>query len=216
MEILVREYGAMGPIKPRMDPDVEGEYTRHRDFLQKSIAQLKKYLEDGSYENMQQNQSLMKNNMDLIAKINSQRDVNKKLKMEVQADIGRIRQLAQQKEIRRQKLAATQSKTANLEAQLIGEMQNVIPSRQDELDPTLILERNRRRIMALRAAIAELESRRTTTKMPTGLLPPMDPALGQDQRIAFYTQAQDASELQSPRALAENGNQEEKVAAAET
>ena len=100
IEALVTEFGAMGPIKPRMDPEVEGEFARHREFLQRSIVQLKKFLEEGAHDHMLTNNKLMSDNMSLIDGINKQRDFNKKLENEVQADIGRIRQIAQRMDLK--------------------------------------------------------------------------------------------------------------------
>ena len=68
------------------------------------------------------------------------------------------------------------------------------------MDPSSLLERNRRRILALRAAIAELESRTggMTGQVPA-VLPPVDQKRAPDQRIAFYTQAEGERDLVSPR-----------------
>lgn len=196
IEALAKEHGAGGPIKPRIDPDVESEYSRHREFLQRSVHQLKKYLEEGSHEHMLTNSSLMQENLDLIENINTQREHNRKLKRKVQADIGRIRQMAQQRDIKNKKKGKTVGNAAT--SNMLGMATNAIMSESD-IDPTQILERNRQRILALRAAIAELESRRTSVKA-TSILPPLEADQTGEPRIAFYTQAQSADELQSPRA----------------
>jgi cilia- and flagella-associated protein 57 len=198
IEILAKEHGAGGPIKPRIDPDVESEYSRHREFLQRSVAQLKKYLEDGSHEHMLTNSQLMQQNLDLIENINKQREHNRNLKRNVQADIGRIRQMAQQRDIKNKKKVKTVAATGMNDAGYAIQSGTGTQG-QGDIDPTMILERNRQRILALRAAIAELESRRTSVKA-TSILPPLESNQTGEPRIAFYTQAQNADQLQSPRA----------------
>jgi hypothetical protein len=198
IEALAKEHGAGGPIKPRIDPDVEDEYSRHREFLQRSVAQLKKYLEDGAHEHMLTNSSLMGANLELIDNINNQREHNRKLKRDVQADIGRIRQMAQQRDIKAKKSKAPKPDSVTMMPDL-GTKAATKASLTGDMDPTMILERNRQRILALRAAIAELESRRTSVKA-TAILPPLEPNQTTEPRIAFYTQAQNAEQLASPRA----------------
>ncbi len=198
IENLAKEHGAGGPIKPRIDPEVEGEYSRHREFLQRSVAQLKKHLEDGSHEHMLTNSQLMQQNLELIDRINKQRDSNRKLKGEVQADIGRIRQMAQQRDSGKKKSGQNFPVASLLQAPGA-----TTTGQNDDVDPTLILERNRQRILALRAAIAELESRRTSIRA-SSILPALEPNQTAEPRIAFYTQAQSAAELASPRAALDN------------
>ena len=72
---------------------------------------------------------------------------------------------------------------------------------QNDLDPASLLERNRRRILALRAAIAELEARAGPVGQVPAVLPPVDQKLAADQRIAFYTQAEGERDLVSPRGI---------------
>eukprot|EP00605_Chrysophyceae_sp_TOSAG23-4_P000210 GSChrysophyteH1.ASY1.ANO1.246.1 assembled CDS len=171
VEILAKEHGAGGPIKPRIDPDVENEYSRHREFLQRSVLQLKKYLAEGSHEHMLTNSQLMGNNLDTIDNINKQRE-----------------------DIKSKKKNKTQIKDVSLP----GGASNTSSTKDGDIDPTTILERNRQRILALRAAIQELESRRTSVKA-TSILPPLGPDQTTEPRIAFYTQAQNADQLASPR-----------------
>jgi WD40 repeat protein len=194
IETLARDFGAVGPIKPRMDPEVEGEYARHREFLQRSIVQLKKFLEEGANAHMLTNTKLMSDNMSLIDGINKQRDFNRKLKNEVQADIGRIRQIAQQRDIKQRKQKGGGATVPQFKAPGTAD-----PGQQD-MDPAAILDRNRRRILALRAAITELESRGVNVggQVPM-VLPPLDQKRAPDQRIAFYTQAEEEKDLVSPR-----------------
>lgn len=90
---IVVKYGSTELIKPRIDSEVEGEYNRHRSYLQHSIQELKKNLEHVSLQHRGANTVIREQNMALIGQINSQRDENKALKGIVQAEIGRIRHL---------------------------------------------------------------------------------------------------------------------------
>jgi len=202
IEKLVKEHNASAPMKPRIDADVEKEYSRHKEFLIKSIAALKKGLEDGVQEHIAVNSSLMAANMALIGEINAQRTTNRSLRGSVQADIGRIRQIIQAREMAH---GAALKKTAEL---ALPETMKVVDEYREpgsagsegrsaaDIDPAAILERNRQRILALRAALEELDGRR-------GALPPID-------RIAFYTQAQSQEELASPRPATSGGGGDEK------
>jgi len=206
IEQIVRDHGSSGVVKPRIDADVEGEYARHKEFLQRSILQLKKALEDGAQQHLATNGGLMQDNLKLIGEINKQRSSNRALRGEVQADIGRIRQMAQAKEINKRKKGGGEGGV--MEMSLLENNDGGAGGGQEDVDPANILEKNRRRILALRAAIAELENRRLMDggsgagvnsayvrgdALPDIVLPAVEP------RIAFYTQAQGAADLASPR-----------------
>ena len=186
IEKLVKDHNAAAPMKPRIDADVEKEYSRHKEFLIKSIASLKKGLEDGVQEHIAVNASLMAGNMKLIGEINSQRASNRALRGTVQAEIGRIRQIWQAREMAAGPVLKALPETMRVvdEYKEQGSAGGDYSARGD-IDPGMILERNQRRIAALRAALEELDQRR-------GALPPIE-------RIAFYTQAQSKEELASPR-----------------
>ena len=176
IEKLVKHHNAAAPLKPRMDPEVEGEYSRHKEYLLKSINALKKSLEDGTSSHMQVNAQLMGDNMTLIAEINRQRTSNRATRGRVQADIGRIRQILQARDMTAAKGGALARKNDALDGMTaVEEYREAGSASGQEVDPAAILERNRRRILALRAALDELQSRRQTS------LPPIE-------RIAFYTQ----------------------------
>ena len=207
IEKLAIEHGAGGPIKPRIDPDVEEEYSRHREFLQRSVAQLKKYLEDGSHSHMLTNSQLMGNNLSLIDDINGQRESNRKTKGTVQAQIGRIRQMAQVREQNKKKAGPG---LVGADAGMLMNYQQQPTTVEADLDPTIILERNRQRLLALRAAINELESRKSIALQPAVLAPVEGLSNQAEPRIAFYTQAQTAAELVSPRGGQGAGEDEEK------
>ena len=87
----VESHGATGSLKPRVDADVEEEYNRHREFLTKSVKQMKRVFEANAGEHSGSSNDIMKANLELIAEINKQRDSTKQLKRDVQARIGQIR-----------------------------------------------------------------------------------------------------------------------------
>ena len=126
--------------------------------------------------------------MKIIEEINKQREANRLLKQAVQAHVGKIRHLAQAQYEAAKKAgksvpqsmgsafppppsgAAFPEKSAD---GLNGTSKNC-----EVVDPLFILEKNRLRIAALRAAIVELESRVNMQKSYSReVLPPMDGVL---------------------------------------
>ena len=187
-EKLVSRHGSSGEIKTNMDPEVSDEYERHREFLVKSVQQLKGSLEDEVITNAKSLNELMKTNMTLIDQINMQREENKKLKGTVNAATGRLTHLARvaaekmalaAKEAEKQGLLTlpkpgpTGSKAgANTGKHGSGGGREAIgsdmfeslfaskePESSDLEGPLFILERNRRRIQTMRLFISELEER---------------------------------------------------------
>ena len=181
VEKLVTTHGAVGAIVPSIDPEVNDEYERHKEFLTKSIFQLKTALDATVLGNQETTVGLMQTNLKLIDEINEQRGSNRKLKEEVQADVGRITFLAR---VAADKKAAAEAalegsgastssvsrKGSDRKSKGLTSKTGKMPSlSQDKFDsdyihtesksPLLILERNRRRIMAIRGCIAELEGR---------------------------------------------------------
>ncbi|KAJ1403320.1 hypothetical protein B484DRAFT_405140, partial [Ochromonadaceae sp. CCMP2298] len=148
---IVETYGSMENVRPRIDPEVEDEYARHKEYLQSSIQDLKKALEEGSVHHMGVNNSIREANMSLISEINVQRESNRQLKNHVQAEIGRIRHFAQSLNMKK-KPKQSERVVLSLSAE-----SSILPQAQ-ESDPSTMLEQNRRRILALRAALAELEA----------------------------------------------------------
>ena len=188
VEKLVLRHGSSGEIKTNMDPDVGDEYERHRDFLVKSVQQLKGSLEEEVMSNAKSLNELMKINMTLIDQINKQREENKMLKGTVSAATGRLTQLARvaadkmimaAKEAEKQgilglpKPGPSRSKPDpetgkrgsrgardSLESDMFESLfASKEPESTDMEGPLFILERNRRRIQAMRLFISELEGR---------------------------------------------------------
>lgn len=179
VKVIVENYGSMENVRPRIDPEVEEEYARHKEYLQRTIQELKQALEEGSIHHMTTNNQIRQNNMSLINEINAQRESNRQLKNHVQAEIGRIRHFAQALNMKKSKskLNGGSSKEAPPKiaaALLAGESTG---DGGDSMDPADLLDKNRRRITALRAALAELEARSRGMAMKAvsrEVLPPMD------------------------------------------
>jgi hypothetical protein len=88
--------------------------------------------------------------------------------MEVQAIMGKVRHVAQQQLINNKKKNLRALNSKPLEAD---------NDRLESIEPSDMLERNRRRILALRTAISELEARATSMLQKAfskEVLPPMD------------------------------------------
>ena len=171
---LVEAHDAQGGVKPRIDADVEGEYERHREFLYQSLVQLKKALADGVSEHTATNNELMKGNMSLIDDINKQRDSNKVLKLKVQGDMGELRRAYQVIGAKGER-----ERGRNGDSQV---MRGLFEDPETELhmepeDLTSLLYRNRQRLVALRAAVSDLEVRKRALPLPSrdmAILPPID------------------------------------------
>jgi WD40 repeat protein len=196
MTKLVEEYGSQDAIKPRVDPDVEKEYVRHKQFLLRSVAQLKKSLNEETDKHATMNSDLRNDNMRLINEINKQREANKCLKMNVQANLGRLQHMARvahgngkkdkSKNINSGKSAGLQALEAALERGLGdggggGGGGGVQETSNDmiETNPLLQLDRNRRRIILLREKISDMEKRMVNNRAYSKeVLPPMDGGMG--------------------------------------
>jgi cilia- and flagella-associated protein 57 len=176
---IVMAYGSSESVKPRVDPEVEDEYNRHREFLQRSIYELKKALEQGSMNHMATNNEIRDKNMQLISEINQQRETNRQLKNQVQADIGRVRHLMQAMNMKRSKQQSVSEKVKfGGDHVLTAEPLHFSPTEPntDIFEPADMLDKNRKRILALRAALDELASRKQTldAKQGNDSLPPLE------------------------------------------
>lgn len=186
VKTIVATYGSMENVRPRIDPEVEAEYARHREYLQRTILELKQALEEGSVHHMTVNNQIRQNNMTLIGEINAQRDSNRALKNHVQAEIGRIRHYAQALNMKKSKArvagggAGQQGSHKDVGLKLPAGLfanDNSLMDGGDTLEPGDLLDKNRRRITALRAAIAALENRSRSMMqkaMSREVLPPLD------------------------------------------
>jgi chromosome segregation ATPase len=177
---IVEKYGSMENVRPLLDPEVEEEYSRHKEFLQKSVLELKKTMENNSVTHMSTNNRTRQNNMNLINDINSQRESNRLIKIEVQAAVGRIRHVAQQQSLTMKKRGSSRGQYSQQGLQRpldSGGAGGTSPGGVEFADPSELLEKNRKRIIALRTAIAELELRNTAMMQKAfskETLPPID------------------------------------------
>jgi cilia- and flagella-associated protein 57 len=186
---LVADYGSQETLKPRIDPDVENEYVRHKQFLLRSVSQLKKTLNDETESHSLTNSNLRKENMDLIGEINSQRERNRALKLSVQADFGRLQHMARAahgKKGGRQTPNETGRSTglSALESALekgLNASNLDASGDRSELDVSSLgkLDTNRRTILLMRQKIAELEGKLVNQRSYSReVLPPMDGVTG--------------------------------------
>ena len=183
---LIVDHGGAGAVKPRLDPEVEREYNRHKDYLAKAVHQLKKTLEESVTSHMNINNQLMKTNMTLIGDINAQRESNRQLKGKVQAGIGSVRHHMQQKKkggggglADLGKENRENSKISDFASIVFTNMNNDDNAnadfKEDNVDPTKVLDRNGFKMKALRDAIAELEKRTIlSNSYSREMLPPME------------------------------------------
>jgi len=181
---IVEVYGSMENVRPRIDPEVEEEYARHKEYLQRTIQELKQALEEGSVHHMTTNNAIRNSNMSLINEINAQRESNRQLKNHVQAEIGRIRHFAQAMNMKKQKNSKLQGSVKTEPAPKLAAAlfaADSVGGGGDSMEPGDLLEKNRRRIAALRAALAELDARSRgmmAKAVSREVLPPMDGVSG--------------------------------------
>ena len=95
VKVLVERYGSEENIRPRIDPEINEEYTRHKEYLQKSVKELKNTLTINEEASLHMSNDLRQKNMQLISEINSQREANKLTKLGIQSEIARVRQVSQ-------------------------------------------------------------------------------------------------------------------------
>ena len=177
MQKIVEKYGSMENVRPLLDPEVEDEYSRHKEFLQKSVLELKKTLESNSIAHMSTNNKMRQTNMGLINEINTQRESNRQLKIEVQASLGRIRHVAQQQSLNTKKRTSSRGQYAQANTGKQDASASAAAGSAEFADPAELLEKNRKRIIALRAAVAEMELRANSIMQKAfskETLPPID------------------------------------------
>ena len=177
IEQLHKAHGVTGSFKPQIDAEVENEYNRHKDYLERSIHQLQLALHADMAAHEGSNRELMEDNMALIQEINTQREANRSLKQQVQADIGRLQHLARAN-IRKSASRSLTDFHSPIELQA-SPAPPPLPIMQEEQaveeDPLILLERNRVRIQALRIKVEELGGRMVNQRAYSKeLLPPMD------------------------------------------
>jgi cilia- and flagella-associated protein 57 len=173
---LVNDYGSQETMKPRVDPDVEKEYVRHKQFLLRSVAQLKKTLHEETEAHSLTNSSLRKSNMDLISEINAQREKNKLLKQSVQADLGKLQHMARSGHGKKSgPTTGILALEAVLEKGLKSSSGTAPAEAGNDTSALESLDRNRRKIALLRERINDLEGRVVSNRAYSReVLPPMD------------------------------------------
>jgi WD40 repeat protein len=153
-------------MKAVVEPEVEQEYERHRQYLSKSVLALKRQLNEAASGHGRANRDLMEENMNLIAVITQQRESNRDLKIKFQAALGRLQHLARISARRMSKDGGGSS---------VYDPSNSTSQDDANDDPLLQLERNRDRMTKLRSRIRELEARMMMQKAYSReVLPPMD------------------------------------------
>ena len=170
VEKLVREHEQAGQIKPQIDPELQSEYHRHMEFLDRSTRQMQKVLADETLNHQNMNVKMMTENLDLIGEINAQRDDNRTLKNAIQAEMGKLTALARAMADRGPKKMGPKSNSSFKLTEL--EVEDDVDS--IAADPMRILERNRQRMMAIRGCISELEGRLLLQPSRGMTLPPVD------------------------------------------
>merc|ERR1711972_655817 len=74
---LYRKYVQSGAKKLDLDTDMQKEYNRQRDYLEKSVDSLKRKLEKDSQAHRIDNMRIMQENVSLITEINHlRREIN--------------------------------------------------------------------------------------------------------------------------------------------
>ena len=101
----------------------------------------------------------MKSNLAMIEDINKQRDSNKILKVKVQSDIGELRRMYQVTGYKAEQPESVDTSPS-------GDFPRDLRQAQSE-ELTMQLYRNRQRLMALRSAVQELESKPSSVLLPS-------------------------------------------------
>jgi cilia- and flagella-associated protein 57 len=194
-EALVAKHGShSGVMKPRLEPEIEEEYHRHRDFLEKSIEQLKSEMDTSLNTRVEANSQLRNENLELIEIINRQRDENRETRNKLQADIGRYRRLAQQYADRAgSRSYSRDSKMESADMMITDSMTESsiairTAPREEEVDPMDILTSNQRRIQALESIIESLGQRKDAIASSTiEFQPQASPKKGEYFVMPFVT-----------------------------
>ena len=148
--------------KHELDVNVQHEYHRHREYLERSLLALKDQFSGDVAVHRAENMRVMQDNMALIREINKQREDNKALKQAVQA------QLATQQR-RTMKAAAQARKVAHAGARVSRSAGGEADDVQAQID------HNREQISQLRAHIREVEARVAAPRPNSrDVLPPMN------------------------------------------
>ena len=132
---------------------------------------MQKVLADETLAHQDVNMKLMRNNLDLIGEINAQRDDNKTLRQAIQAEMGKLNALG--RSFASGKVPKKRMTGAKSDASFPMTAVEDDSREQSHVDPVKMLEQNRRRMMAIRGCIGELEDRLASMKPAPVQLPPM-------------------------------------------
>eukprot|EP00595_Chromulina_sp_UTEXLB2642_P003572 CAMPEP_0196764348 /NCGR_PEP_ID=MMETSP1095-20130614/5906_1 /TAXON_ID=96789 ORGANISM="Chromulina nebulosa, Strain UTEXLB2642" /NCGR_SAMPLE_ID=MMETSP1095 /ASSEMBLY_ACC=CAM_ASM_000446 /LENGTH=726 /DNA_ID=CAMNT_0042119645 /DNA_START=1568 /DNA_END=3748 /DNA_ORIENTATION=+ len=146
---LISKYGNidLSHLKEPLDGELANEYDRHKDYLSKSIYQLKNTMDNNLTTHMNANNQLMQENLRLIEEINRQREQNRSDKISIQADIGKIRRYIQ-----------------NIDEKAMSTEDSNIENESSINDPTALLNRNHLLINILKETIKDLQYRKSDVK----------------------------------------------------
>lgn len=193
VEKLVKKYKTNDEIKLRIDPLVEEEYSRHKQFLQNSINEMKKIVTAKSQQHMSINHEMREKNMNLINEINIQREANKNLKNIIQAEVGKIRHYLQNNGLKKRAVSAPNSSIEN-STNNINKMANNKGDANESLDALDLLTKNSKRIAKLKQVYCDLQAKvdSIAAKAAAYSLPPIpitigtkDPEKPEDQMISL-------------------------------
>ncbi|CEM35943.1 unnamed protein product [Vitrella brassicaformis CCMP3155] len=155
---LYRKYVTQEVKKVELDADIQKEYNRQRDYLEKSVESLKRKLAKDSEVHRQDNMKVMQENVSLIREINDLRREINYLKHERQQARLNATQQAFHGKTRQRTGAAAQQKGATAPAGVLG------VSHEPDAEATRMLEVQREEIDTLRRRVNELEL--TTPRAP--------------------------------------------------
>jgi len=88
IEVLHRQHLQKDAPATDLDLNIEHEYNRHREYLERSLANLQQQFGNASISHRKENMRLMHENMALIRTINTQRESNAHAKRGMQAAAG--------------------------------------------------------------------------------------------------------------------------------
>lgn len=181
IKAIVLKYGSEDAIRPRIDFEIQNEYDRHKKYLLRSVKELKISVKIMEEERSTGTAELRQKNMNLITEINVEREGNKNLKNNLQADIARVRHISQlQQNMMRKKEQALKRASMSHSSKGSGR-----PGRGDKdamaawdpmvsedsissneaPNPVDMLDHNRRRILALNAAIKQLQIKQASRRI---------------------------------------------------
>eukprot|EP00747_Dinoflagellata_sp_TGD_P106606 gnl/TRDRNA2_/TRDRNA2_169896_c0_seq1.p1 gnl/TRDRNA2_/TRDRNA2_169896_c0~~gnl/TRDRNA2_/TRDRNA2_169896_c0_seq1.p1 ORF type:complete len:264 (+),score=78.49 gnl/TRDRNA2_/TRDRNA2_169896_c0_seq1:48-794(+) len=145
---LYKKYVPNGIKKQELDPDIQREYNRQRDYLEKSVESLKRKLQKDSEVHRQDNMRILQENVALIREINDLRREINFLKHERQ----------------QQRLNVSQMKKK-------PHVSGASPEEKDEREMSKEIDSNKRQIDDLKRRIQDQNMSLTQSASPTQVQP---------------------------------------------